>query len=78
MTAPLLLKAKFFLPVHVGTPAWGRIRRTTDDAGSLVHMHDLGRRETVEVGAAGGGVGAHVLSVDQFTELPCRVALRPG
>ena len=42
---------------------------TTDNAGSLVHMHDLGRREAVEECAAGGAVGAHVLGVDQFAQI---------
>ena len=32
-------------------------------------MHDLGRREAIEARAAGGTVGAHILSVDQFAQL---------
>src|SRR5262249_34866497 len=36
---------------------------------SLVHMHDLGRREAVEARAAGGAVGSHVLGVHEFAKL---------
>lgn len=32
-------------------------------------MHDLGRREAVEVRAAGGTVSAHVLGVNQFAPI---------
>src|SRR5215470_1522226 len=36
--------------------------------GSLIHMYHLRRREAVKECAASGGVGAHVLGVDQFTQ----------
>ena len=35
-------------------------------------MHDPGRREAVEVRAAGGGIGAYVLGVDQIANLQIR------
>src|SRR5262245_47865780 len=41
----------------------------TGDAGSLVHMRDLGRREAVEACAAGGAVGAHIFGVDEFAQI---------
>ena len=37
--------------------------------GIMMHMHDLSRREAVEVRAAGGAVGAHVLGVNQFAPI---------
>jgi len=48
------------------------IRRTTDDAGSLVHMHDLGWRETVEERTAGSGIGLC------SRRRPSREAVGPG
>src|SRR5580704_17053154 len=38
-------------------------------------MHGLGRRETVERRATGGGIGAYVFRVDQFADLHVRELL---
>src|SRR6516225_9993829 len=35
-------------------------------------MHDLSRRESVEIRAAGGGIGAYVFGVDQSADLQVR------
>src|SRR5262245_40507524 len=42
--------------------------KSTMPVSLLVHMHNFSWRETVEERAAGGGVGTHVLRVDQFAD----------
>src|SRR5262249_12680309 len=53
------------------TATWSILQNVmqTGDARSLVHMHDLGRREVVEARAAGGAVGPHVLGVHEFAKI---------
>jgi hypothetical protein len=42
---------------------------------SLVHMQDRGRREAVEVRAAGGRISADVFGVDEFADFHVRELL---
>ena len=47
-------------------------RRAPGQRGLPVHVHDLGRREAVEVGRRGVAVGADVVAVDQVAALERR------
>ena len=46
--------------------------RSGGSPASLIHMHNLGRRETIERRAAGGGIGADVFGVEQIAHIQIR------
>lgn len=64
--SPSVLSATRKLGLQNGTTGMRRA------ATLQVDVHDFGRREAIEVRAAGGGIGAYVFGVDKFADFHVR------